>query len=115
MRLELHIEGTVIKGHQFDALHKHAINSGVAYEIFIIKESKIHLEPHPTDRVQKLKEPKRIIPRPKYKKTSDEDVAESIRLIDKGYDKKVVAKKYHVSTDYLSLAIKEFKHKTQLK
>ena len=109
MNLELHIEGIVIKGHQFDALQKHAIKSGVPYEIFIIKESRIHLEPHPTERLQKLKDPKRIIPRPKYKKITHADTEEAIRLIDKGYEKKVVAKKYHVSYDYLNLAIKEHK------
>ena len=110
MNLELHIEGAVIPGKDYEVLKKIAEERGKPWEIYLIKPSILHTVKHSKEDAKPVL--KNGVPPPKrvYKKMTAGDVVEAIRLLAKGYDQKTVRNKFHVGDDYLRKAIHE--HKT---
>lgn len=89
-RYELHINGQIIKG-SADSLKDFVRNVKDPYVIYSFEESKMH---EVDLRISKNRDPK--------EKLTEKEKENAIRLNEKGYSKKLIAKKYRVSVDYLT-------------
>jgi hypothetical protein len=100
-KFQLHIEGKIISSEDYAYLRELTHTTECPFFIFQVFQSSMNTE-------FEIKIQEQRVPRV-YKKMSDEQIEDAIRLIEKGYIKSLVHKKYHVSLDYLNASIKKYK------
>lgn len=100
-KFELHIEGKIIPSEDYAYLRELTHTTESPFFIFQVFQSSMNIE------LEITKEKKRRAPRV-CKKMTDEQIEDAIRLIEKGYLKAIVHKKFHVSLDYLNASIKKY-------